>query len=95
MAPDLSQRRRIGADGEAGRRHARQQSDICAAERESLAVGGIELPAERMHETWINVLTDETANAEAQDGGQGLGLARLFATFPYAMLAPHEAASGR
>lgn len=46
----------------------------------------IEVPPERVHEKWTNTLTDETFDTQARGEAQGLALAQLFGTFPYALL---------
>ncbi|MBA4142010.1 MAG: malto-oligosyltrehalose synthase [Nitrosospira sp.] len=57
----------------------------------------LELPSERMQESWTNILTGETfsAHAHKEDRGlKGLEIAQLFKTFPYALLkADHVKAS--
>ncbi|MEO7559580.1 MAG: malto-oligosyltrehalose synthase, partial [Nitrosospira sp.] len=50
----------------------------------------LELPPERMHESWINTLTDETFSTQALGETHGLALAQLFGTFPYALLRAHK-----
>jgi (1->4)-alpha-D-glucan 1-alpha-D-glucosylmutase len=55
----------------------------------------LELPAEHMHETWINSLTDEAVSTQTRDTGRGIMLAQLFRTFPYALLRAHERGSER
>jgi (1->4)-alpha-D-glucan 1-alpha-D-glucosylmutase len=46
----------------------------------------IEVPSERVHEKWTNTLTDETLDTQAWGETQGLPVAQLFGTFPYALL---------
>jgi (1->4)-alpha-D-glucan 1-alpha-D-glucosylmutase len=46
----------------------------------------LELPAERMPERWVNSLTGETLATRTVGEVQGLMLAQLFRTFPYALL---------
>jgi (1->4)-alpha-D-glucan 1-alpha-D-glucosylmutase len=55
----------------------------------------LELPPERMHAQWTNTLTGETFGPQASGEEHGLALARLFETFPYALLrAGHKFAPG-
>jgi len=49
----------------------------------------VELPFERVHDRWGNVLTDDTVDAQVMGEGRGFELAEVFATFPYALLLPH------
>ncbi|MBA2659498.1 MAG: hypothetical protein H0U72_08145 [Nitrosospira sp.] len=46
----------------------------------------IKVPPERVHERWTNALMDETFDTQARGEAQGLSLAQLFGTFPYALL---------
>lgn len=50
----------------------------------------LELPLEHMHERWTNTLTGETFSTQALGETHGLTLARLFGTFPYALLRAHR-----
>ncbi|HEX7972263.1 MAG TPA: HAMP domain-containing protein, partial [Thiobacillus sp.] len=54
----------------------------------------IELPDERMHAQWTHTLTDATIVVQAPGGGQGIALAQLFGTFPYAVLHAHDKTDG-
>ena len=49
----------------------------------------VELPPERMHDQWRNVLIEEPVEAQAIGEAHGLELAQVFATFPYALLLAH------
>ncbi|MGE5318699.1 MAG: malto-oligosyltrehalose synthase [Hyphomicrobiaceae bacterium] len=49
----------------------------------------VELPAEPMPDQWRNILIEETVDTHAVGDGRGLELARIFATFPYALLRPN------
>ncbi|HMA11641.1 MAG TPA: hypothetical protein VKO83_07115, partial [Steroidobacteraceae bacterium] len=46
----------------------------------------VELPPERVHAQWTNVLTGQTVVTQRLGESQGLALAQVFATFPYALL---------
>jgi (1->4)-alpha-D-glucan 1-alpha-D-glucosylmutase len=46
----------------------------------------LELPAERLHAQWINVLTEESISTQQSAAGSGLALAHLFRAFPYGLL---------
>jgi (1->4)-alpha-D-glucan 1-alpha-D-glucosylmutase len=46
----------------------------------------LELPPERLHAQWINVLTEESVSTQQSAAGSGLALARLFRAFPYGLL---------
>lgn len=50
----------------------------------------VELPPERLHVKWINALTDQTFDTQSLGEAHGLRLARVFETFPYALLRAHE-----
>jgi (1->4)-alpha-D-glucan 1-alpha-D-glucosylmutase len=51
----------------------------------------IELPPERMHEQWTNVLVGQPVAAHAAGEGGGLALERVFEHFPFALLRAHKA----
>ena len=62
-------------------------------ERSALPVGQpvwgdnwLELPAGYAAAHWTNVLTGETVSAQTPDERQGLALAQIFESFPYALL---------
>jgi (1->4)-alpha-D-glucan 1-alpha-D-glucosylmutase len=50
----------------------------------------VELPPERMHAQWDNVLTGQTVGMQALGEAHGLLLAQVFERFPYALLRAHE-----
>jgi (1->4)-alpha-D-glucan 1-alpha-D-glucosylmutase len=50
----------------------------------------VELPPERMHVQWDNVLTGQTVEMQPLDETHGLPLARVFERFPYALLRAHD-----
>jgi (1->4)-alpha-D-glucan 1-alpha-D-glucosylmutase len=52
----------------------------------------VELPPEWTQRSWHNVLTGQVVAAGAQGEGQGLALAQVFGTFPYALLQAGDAA---
>jgi (1->4)-alpha-D-glucan 1-alpha-D-glucosylmutase len=54
----------------------------------------LELPPERMHESWTNTLTDKTFSTQALGEAHGLALDQLFDTFPYALLRAHGTGAG-
>ncbi len=55
----------------------------------------MELPADELHERWINVLTGEILVAQmVKEACRGFELAHLFGMFPYALLSPFEQATG-
>ena len=49
----------------------------------------VELPPERMHAQWDNVLTGQTVVMQALGEAHGLPLAQVFERFPYALLRTH------
>lgn len=51
----------------------------------------LELPPERMHEQWSNVLIEQTVKTQMLGEGRGLSLAQVFEAFPYALLRAHKA----
>jgi len=51
----------------------------------------VELPPERMHAQWLNVLTDQRVGTQPLGEAQGLLLAQVFERFPYALLRAREA----
>ena len=53
----------------------------------------LELPPERMHEKWTNTLTDEAFSTQARGEANGLALAQVFGSFPYALLWAHSIAA--
>ncbi|KIO47904.1 malto-oligosyltrehalose synthase [Nitrosospira sp. NpAV] len=55
----------------------------------------LELPPERMHEKWDNILTGEAFSLQTLAGTHGFSLAQLFGTFPYALLRAHGTGDGR
>ncbi|MGK2951565.1 MAG: malto-oligosyltrehalose synthase, partial [Thiobacillus sp.] len=50
----------------------------------------VELPPERMHEQWDNVLTGQAINMQALGEAHGLLVAQVFDRFPYALLRAHD-----
>ncbi|MHB1215959.1 MAG: malto-oligosyltrehalose synthase [Thiobacillus sp.] len=50
----------------------------------------IELPPERMHAQWRNVLTGQAAVVQPVGEAHGLRLAQVFEWFPYALLRAHD-----
>ena len=50
----------------------------------------VELPPERAHARWNNVLTGQTTDVQPLGNSSGLRLADLFETFPYALLQADE-----
>ncbi|PKO63900.1 MAG: hypothetical protein CVU23_09335 [Betaproteobacteria bacterium HGW-Betaproteobacteria-17] len=50
----------------------------------------VELPPERMHMQWDNVLTGHTVDMQALGEAHGLPLAQVFEQFPYALLRAHD-----
>jgi (1->4)-alpha-D-glucan 1-alpha-D-glucosylmutase len=52
----------------------------------------VELPPEWTQGSWHNVLTGQAIAVGAQSEGQGLALAQVFGTFPYALLRADDAA---
>jgi (1->4)-alpha-D-glucan 1-alpha-D-glucosylmutase len=53
----------------------------------------VELPPERMHAQWVNVLSGQTVDAQPMREAHGLLLAQVFERFPYALLRAHESHS--
>ena len=51
----------------------------------------VELPPERQHDRWRNVLINEMVDTRAIGEVHGLELDQVFATFPYALLLVHSA----
>lgn len=49
----------------------------------------VELPPERMHAQWDNVLTGQTVAMQALGEAHGLLAAQVFERFPYALLRAH------
>jgi (1->4)-alpha-D-glucan 1-alpha-D-glucosylmutase len=54
----------------------------------------LELPAECLADRWTNMLTEETVDTQALGEGNGLALAQVFASFPYALLWACKPAEG-
>ncbi|MDN5936730.1 MAG: malto-oligosyltrehalose synthase, partial [Nitrosospira sp.] len=50
----------------------------------------LDLPPERMHENWTNLLTGETFTTQTLGEARGFTLAQLFKSFPYALLRAHK-----
>ncbi len=50
----------------------------------------VELPPERLHAQWLNVLTGQTVGMQAMGEAHGLRLAQVFERFPYGLLRTHE-----
>jgi (1->4)-alpha-D-glucan 1-alpha-D-glucosylmutase len=46
-----------------------------------------------MHEKWTNTLTDEAFSTQALGEANGLALAQVFGSFPYALLRAHSIAA--
>ena len=55
----------------------------------------IELPPERMHGQWTNVLVEQTVTTREFGEASGLALAQVLGTFPYALLRAHKAGDDR
>jgi (1->4)-alpha-D-glucan 1-alpha-D-glucosylmutase len=50
----------------------------------------VELPPERTHAQWVNVLSGQTVDARPRGEAHGLLLAQVFERFPYALLRAHD-----